>query len=91
MNRLKKELLKRGLVGDNEIDVITGKSNIEWESKFVTITDKFIITTNYTNVLDSMFRIYDFNFNLIATQCILYDNMEHWNFGNFNPWDVTVF
>ena len=92
MNRLNKELIKRGFVGDNEMDVITGKSNIEWEGKLVDIQNGFIIVTNCTNVLDPMFIILDKNFNKVAEQAICYDNMTHWNpDGNKNPWDVWVF
>lgn len=91
MNRIKKELFKRGIIGDNEIDVITGRSSVEWEAKLIAVTKNFIIIGSYTNVLDPMFRILDKNLNVIAEQAIWFDNMEHWNFGNYNPWDARVF
>lgn len=92
MNRLKKELIARGFVGDKEMDVILGKSNIEWEGRFVAIQNGFIVVTNCTNVLDPMFIILDRSFNSIASQAIWYDNMTHCNpNGEKNPWDVSVY
>lgn len=91
MNRLKKELIARGYVGDNEMDVILGKSNIEWEGRFVTIQNNLIVVTYCTNVLDPMFIILDSNFHKIASQAIWYNNMTHWNpDGQKNPWDVGI-
>lgn len=91
MNRLKKELIARGYVGDNEMDVITGRSSVEWEGKLIAITKDFIIIGIYTNVLDPMFKILDKKLNPIAEQAMWLDNMEHWNFGNYNPWDARIF
>lgn len=91
MNRLKKELIKKGFVGDNEMDVILGRTNIEWQGKFVAIQNNFIIVTNCTNVLDPMFILLDRNFKPVAEQCIWYDNMTHCNpNGQKNPWDSRV-
>ena len=90
MNRLNKELRRRGIIGDNEMQVLTGKSNVEWQEEFVGFMNGFIITAYYCNVLDNMFKIYDSNFNLIATQAQYLNNMEHWNFGEANRWDVMV-
>ncbi len=92
MNRLKKELYKKGIIGNNEMDVLMGRSNIEWEGKLVAIQNNFIIVTNCTNVLDPMFIILDTNFNKIAEQCIWLNNMTHCNpNGQKNPWDSYVY
>ncbi len=91
MNRLQKELRNRGIIGDNEMDVIMGRANVEWESKFVGIQNGFIVVSYCTNVLDPALEIYDSNFNKVASQALWLDNMEHWNFGESNRWDVTTY
>ena len=91
MNRLKKELYNRGIIGDNEIDVILGKSNVEWEAKLFGIHNNLIIIEVYTNVLDNSFQFIDRNFNTIASQAMWLNNMEHWNFGEKNRWDIQVY
>lgn len=91
MNRIKKELIKRGYVGDNEMDVLMGRSSVEWEGRFVAMQNDFIIVTNCTNVLDPMFILLNKNFEPVAEQAIWYDNMTHWNpDGQKNPWDVYM-
>lgn len=92
MNRLKKELFKRGLIGDNEMDVIRGCSNVEYNAEFVGLENGFVVIAYFCNVLDPMFILYDKNFHKIADQCIWLNNMHHWNpDGQKNPWDSLVY
>lgn len=90
MNRLNKELRKRGIVGDNEMDYISGRASVEYSSEFVGFENGFIVIAYYINVLDNMFILYDRNFNQFASQAQNLNNMEHSNFGNKNKWDVKV-
>ncbi len=90
MNRLNKELRRRGIVGDNEMDVITGRSSVEYSAEFVGFENGLMVIAYYCNVLDNMFILYDRNFKRIGSQAQYLDNMEHWNFGNANKWDVQI-
>lgn len=66
MTRLKSELIKRGLVYDcDSMDVY---DCYEDEQEFVCIDNNYIICTHYCNVLSPELRVYDLNYNLVATQ-----------------------
>jgi hypothetical protein len=92
MNRLKKELVHRNIIGDNEMDIIRGLSSIEWNANYVSLQNNLIIIACFTNVLDPVFILYDKNFHKVAEQCIWLNNMTHWNpDGQKNPWDSHVY
>lgn len=68
MNRLKKELKKHHITGcTDEID-IWRNGGYDYCEFLVCFTKDIIVTKYECNVLDSQFRLYDKNFNLVAVQ-----------------------
>lgn len=89
MNRLNKVLREKGLVWDapdfpNRIE----NNNCQ---KLVAITNGFIITAWYSEVMPTQLHLYDRNFNLIGGQDLSKDeDYIYYNlFGN-NPWSTYV-
>lgn len=84
MNRLNKELRNRGIVYDSY-----DESVYEAEEQLVTITNNFIITCFYCNVLEPQYKIYDRNFNLIGQQS---SKKTDYFLGNktHNPWSINI-
>lgn len=89
MRRMDREFRKVGLVYDsmdniyNQIYYRPENDNCQ---KVVDVTDQFIICVWYSEVLDPELRLYDHNYNLIATQNLYPDSMC---FGN-NKWSSYV-
>ena len=80
MTRLKSELIKRGLMYDCDF-----MDCYEKEQEFVCIDNNYIICAYHCNVLAPELRIYDLNYNLVATQnlrpepqCGLLFNKNKW-------------
>ena len=72
MTRLKKELTKRNIIWENDEEIIMNGPEYDTCSYLVDITDKFIITVQYSAVVDPTFSIYDRkNFTLLAEQSVL--------------------
>ena len=85
MNRLKRELVKRELVKSQNI------YDVALDCNLVFYNQNFIIIAVHCSVLDTYFKIYDTNFNLIARQnlmpdydCMCFDSC-------FDPWDVYTY
>lgn len=87
MNRLNKELRNRGIVYDSYDE--SGYDTYECEEQLVTITDNFIITCFYCNVLEPQYKIYDRHFNFIGQQS---SEKEDYFLGDkrTNPWSVGI-
>ena len=66
MTRLKKELIKRGILFDEEDKV--PYDPYEAQEELFCISNGLIITIYTCNVLDPSFRIYDTNYNFIGSQ-----------------------
>ena len=87
MNRLKKELKNRGIT--YACEDISGYDPYEAEEQLIAVTNGFIITGYYCNVLEPMYKIYDRNFNCIAIQS---SERTDSFCGNkcMNPWGVGM-
>ena len=81
MNRLKKELISRGIVYENDGGYEEGRS-------FITITEKYIITLWGCNVLPLEIHLFDKNFKLIGKQNLF---PERWLFRDGYTWFSQVF
>lgn len=77
MNRLKKELIKRGIIGASD-----PWESFDWCEHLVFTTKDFIVTRYCCEVLDPLFKIYDKNFTMIAEQACERDE-QGWH---ENPW-----
>jgi len=85
MNRLKKELKKHHITGStDELEIYrTGYDECE---NLVCFTNNVIVTRYDSNVIDSEFRIYDKNYNLIAIQACFPETQFFGDAGN--KWQV---
>lgn len=77
MTRLKKELVKRGIIFEEDGGYEEGRSLIE-------VTDKYIITLWGCNVLPTQIHLFDHQYNLIAKQNLfpekeLFSNNMTWS------------
>ena len=81
MTRLKKELIKRGIVYENDDIYEDGRSLIE-------VTDKYIITLWGCNVLPTEIHLFDHNFNLIGTQDLFPEKLF---FSNSYTWHSIAY
>lgn len=77
MTRLKKELVKRGIIFEEDGGYEEGRSLIE-------VTDKYIITLWGCNVLPTQIHLFDHSFNLIGKQNLfpekeLFSNNMTWS------------
>ena len=89
MRRMDKEFKKVGLVYDsmdNIYNQIYYCPENDMSQHVVEVTEQFIICVWYSEVLDPELRLYDHNYNLIATQNLYPDQMC---FGN-NKWSSYV-
>lgn len=68
MNRLKKELISRHIIFQNDGGYEDGR-------ELVALTDKFIITVWFSNVLPTEIHLFDRNFNQIGTQLLFPEDM----------------
>lgn len=93
MTRLKKELLKRGILFEaDEMDVIMKGVEYDCSASLVEITSEFIITVMYSAVLDPVLYIYDrFTFKPIGEQELHKDTQTDGGFDWFNPWHSMVY
>lgn len=79
MNRIKKELKKRGIIGESAEPCYS----VEYCEKLAFVTKEFIVTVYECDVLDPEFRIYSAKtFEQIASQNVRPDKL----FPN-NRWD----
>lgn len=68
MNRLKKELISHHIIFQNDGGYEDGR-------ELVALTDKFIITVWFSNVLPTEIHLFDRNFNQIGTQLLFPEDM----------------
>lgn len=87
MNRLKRELVNRGII--YTCDNPSGYDQYESEEQLVAVTDDYIITCYYCNVLEPQLKLYDRNFNLIGQQSTEKDD-DFFGSKARNPWMVSV-
>lgn len=87
MNRLKRELVNRGII--HTCDNPSGYDPYEVEEQLITITDKYIITGYYCNVLEPQLKLYDRNFNYIGQQSTERDD-DFFGEKAKNPWFSRV-
>lgn len=81
MNRLKKELTARGIIYQNDDQYEEGR-------ELVTVTPNFIITLWGCNVLPTEIHLFDKQFNLIAKQNLIPEDMF---FQEGKTWNSYVF
>jgi hypothetical protein len=87
MNRLKKELTKKGILYEADDFEISRGAEYDWCRRLVTITDQFIVTVMYSAVLNPEFQLFDRNtYEMIAQQNVLYAD----RFDNCNTWESYV-
>lgn len=87
MNRLKKELKKHHIIGcTDDMDIM--KYGYDESECLVCFTNTVIVTRYDCNVLDSEFRLYDRNFNLIAIQNCFPETQFFGDAGN--KWNVCT-
>lgn len=88
MQKLRKELNKRGILHHGISTEVFGKA-IGVGAVLVGIDNGFIIVACYSDVLDTVFNIYDRNYNYIASQNVYPDNQP--SFGHYyNKWCSIV-
>lgn len=68
MNRLKKELISRHIIFQNDGGYEDGR-------ELIAVTEKFIITVWFSNVLPTEIHLFDRNFNPIGTQLLFPEDM----------------
>lgn len=87
MTRLKKELIKRKLIFNHYSDY----DYYEECQLFVTISNKMIVLSHHSNVLDPILLLVDSNFNVFAEQLLF--KSDHISFleDDGNPWDVYFY
>lgn len=85
MNRLKKELMNRGII--YEYDAYDAP--YEAEEVLVSITTNFIITAFFCSVIEPQYKLYDRNFNFLGQQS---SQKEDDFFGEkvTNPWMTSI-
>lgn len=92
MNRLKKELISRGIIYHaDELDIMRGAEH-DIDEELVLITDQVIVTAWYSAVVDPRYHIYDRKtLKYIGGQDMNLDTNPHF-FGKdkMNPWCVDV-
>lgn len=79
MTKLEKVMIEKGLIwNEDEVDILL--HGIEYDNccTLQFVTKGFVVTKFDSAVLPSEFRIYDRNFNLIATQNVHKDSMFGW-------------
>lgn len=90
MTRLQKELKKVGLIYDSMDDIFNNihysPENDENQS-LVTVANGYIICIYRSAVLDPELRLYDKNYNFVASQNLYPDTMF---FGNSNKWSSII-
>ena len=82
MNRLKKEMISRGIVYENDGDYEEGRSFI------AIVQGKYILTMWGCNVLPTELHLFDRDFRLVATQDLFPEKMF---FRNGKTWHSRVF
>lgn len=87
MNRLKKELLNRGIIFDCENQ--SGYDPYEAEEVLVDVTSDFIITAYYCNVLEPQYHLYDKHFNYVGEQSTRRED-NFFGIKATNPWSVSL-
>ena len=89
MTRLKKEMVKRGLIFDTDCcDEYITQHRLESQEQNVSFwTKDFIVCFWCSNVVNPEWRIYDKNFNFIGGQNVQPDNNF---FGMFDKWESFV-
>lgn len=84
MQKLRKELTKRGIIHHGIATEVFGEP-IGCGAVLVGIENGYIIVARYSDVLDTVFNIYDRNYNYIASQNVYPDNEPA--FGkHYNKW-----
>lgn len=73
MNRFKRELVTRGVIGYH--DRLEEYDVYEQEENLLTFTNDFIVTVFYCNTLEPQFNIYDKHFNIIGSQSSVHDDV----------------
>lgn len=84
MNRLKKELISRHIIFQNDGGYEDGR-------ELVALTDKFIITVWFSNVLPTEIHLFDRNFNQIGTQLLFPEDIFFSEFSEGRTWWSYVF
>ncbi len=93
MTRLKKELQKRNIIFEpDEIDILMKGAEYDCSAELVKITDKFIITAEFSMVMHPVLKLYDrFTLLPIGEQELYKDDMfffpGHYN----NPWHSHIY
>jgi len=87
MNRLNKELRRRGIVYDaDEIAIVMKGAEYDTDTRLVSI-ENGIITILWTSaVMDAMFKLYDLSFKLIGVQNVHPER----SFSGCRTWGSTV-
>lgn len=85
MNRLKQELRKHHIIGcTDEMSIL--KYGYDESENLVCFTNTVIVTRYDSNVIDSEYRLYDRNYNLIAIQSCYPETQFFGDAGN--KWQV---
>ena len=87
MNRLKRELMDRGIIYDCENE--SGYDPYEAEEVLVDVTADFIITAFFCNVLEPQYHLYDRHFNYIGEQSTRRE-ADFFGMKATNPWSVSL-
>ena len=93
MNRLKRELTKRGMIYEaDELNIVLHGAEYDVDAQLVTITPTVIVIAEYSAVMPARFVLYDrFTFEFIASQDMYLDgNPAFIGTGKMNPWDITL-
>ena len=88
MNRFKRELMTRGVIGYH--DRLDEYDVYEQEEQLLTFSNDFIVTVFYCNTLEPQFNIYDKHFNIIGSQSSVYDG-DFFGQKATNPWLATFY
>ena len=71
MNRLNKELRQRGIVYDaDEVAIVMKGAEYDTDTRLVSIENGIITILWSSAVMDSVFKLYDLQFNLIGEQSV---------------------
>jgi len=92
MNRLKRELLSRGITYEpDEIDIITKGAEYDYCEKLVSFTSEIIITAIYSAVLDPILRLYDAHTLAPIGEQDMYKDPDWFGKPARNPWGSCGF
>lgn len=91
MNRLKRELTKRGIIYTaSDYDAMKGPE-YDTDAELITITDTVIVIGWYSMVMPNRYELYDrFTLEFIASQQMQRDDQSFFGTVKRNPYDVTV-